>query len=237
MPRQLRLPWILALLVIVSMLALMACEGDDTTPTPEADTPPVPTVAVAPTPATPVPQQASPTPPPATPTPQPATPTPQQTTPQTVPPAPTSAPEQQLSIVDQLKKNAVEFEYDIGWSGGSLTYATVSEPLTLNLAIANDASSSGVLGYLFEGLTETSWLNDQVEPALAESWEHSDDGLTWTFYLREDVQWHDGQPFTAHDVDFTFNRIIYNHDIACQRAARPSTSASKTRTACGKSRP
>ena len=216
MPRQLRLPWILALLVIVSMLALMACEGDDTTPTPtpEADTPPVPTVAVAPTPATPVPQQASPTPSPATPTPQPATPTPQPTTPQTVPPALPRAPEQQLSIVDQLKKNAVEFEYDIGWSGGSLTYATISEPLTLNLAIANDASSSGVLGYLFEGLTETSWLNDQVEPALAESWEHSDDGLTWTFYLREDVQWHDGQPFTAHDVDFTFNRIIYNDDIA-----------------------
>ena len=59
--------------------------------------------------------------------------------------------------------------------------ATVSEPLTLNPAIANDASSSGVLGYLFEGLTETSWLTDRVEPALAESWERSDDGLTWTF--------------------------------------------------------
>ena len=70
-----------------------------------------------------------------------------------------------------------------------------------------------VLGYLFEGLTETSWLTNEVEPALAESWEHSDDGLTWTFHLRKDVRWHDGQPFTAHDVDFTFNRITYNDDI------------------------
>ena len=52
-----------------------------------------------------------------------------------------------------------------------------------------------------------------MEPALAESWERSDDGLTWTFSLREDVTWHDGEPFTAHDVDFTFNRIIYNDDI------------------------
>ena len=59
-----------------------------------------------------------------------------------------------------------------------------------------------------------------MEPSLAESWERSDDGLTWTFYLRQDVTWHDGQGFTAHDVDFTFNRIIYNDDIAA--SSRPS---------------
>ena len=115
--------------------------------------------------------------------------------------------------IPQLRRNAETFEYTIGKPGGSLTSATISEPLTLNLAIASDASSSGVLGYLFEGLTETSWLTDEVEPALAESWEHSDDGLTWTFHLRKGVTWHDGQPFTAHDVDFTFNRITYNDDI------------------------
>ncbi len=117
------------------------------------------------------------------------------------------------SIVDRLKRNAEQFEYTIGTPGGALTIATISEPLTFNLAISNDASSSDVLGYLFEGLTETSWLTDRVEPALAESWERSDDGLTWTFHLRRDVTWHDGEPFTAHDVDFTFNRIIYNDDI------------------------
>ncbi|MXW23012.1 MAG: ABC transporter substrate-binding protein [Candidatus Dadabacteria bacterium] len=101
----------------------------------------------------------------------------------------------------------------------TLTFATISEPITLNLALAKDAASSGVLGYLFEGLTETSWLTNQVEPALAESWTHSDDGLTWTFSLREDVTWHDGAPFTAHDVDFTFNRIIYNEEIGASAAA------------------
>ena len=123
-------------------------------------------------------------------------------------------------VVDQLKKNAEEFEYAVGKHGGTLTFATISEPLTFNLAIANDASSSGVLGSLFEGLTEVSWLTDEVEPALAESWARSDDGLTWTFYIRRDVTWHDGEPFTAHDVDFTFNRIIYNHDIPA--SSRPT---------------
>ena len=95
----------------------------------------------------------------------------------------------------------------------TLTIATISEPLTFNLALANDTGSSGVLGYLFEGLTDTSWLTNQVEPGLAETWEVSDDGLKWTLDLRRDVTWHDGQPFTARDVDFTFNRIIYNDDL------------------------
>ncbi|MDE2991206.1 MAG: ABC transporter substrate-binding protein [Chloroflexota bacterium] len=121
--------------------------------------------------------------------------------------------------IAQLRLNASSFEYAVGQSGGSLQVATISEPLTFNLALSNDASSSGILGYLFDGLTETSWLTDEVEPSLAESWEHSDDGLTWTFHLRRDVTWHDGQPFTAHDVDFTFNRLIYNDDIAASSRA------------------
>ena len=58
-----------------------------------------------------------------------------------------------------------------------------------------------------------------MEPALAESWQRSDDGLTWTFHIRRDVAWHDGEPFTAHDVDFTFNRIIYNDDIPASSRA------------------
>ena len=122
--------------------------------------------------------------------------------------------------IAELRRNAETFEYAIGQPGGSVTVATISEPLTFNLAIANDASSSGFLSYLFDGLTEVSWLTDEVEPSLAESWERSDDGLTWTFHLRRDVTWHDGQGFTAHDVDFTFNRIIYNDDIAA--SSRPS---------------
>ena len=117
------------------------------------------------------------------------------------------------ALVAQLRRNAEGFDYTVGSHGGRLTLATISEPLTFNLAISNDAGSSDVLGHLFEGLTETSWLTDEIEPALAESWERSEDGLTWTFHLRRDVTWHDGEPFTAHDVDFTFNRIIYNDEI------------------------
>ena len=126
--------------------------------------------------------------------------------------APTAAAPRGASVAE-LQANARAFAYTVGAPGGSVTYSAIGGPLTLNLALANDSSSSGILGYLFEGLTEISWLNNQVEPGLAESWDRSDDGLSWTFHLRRDVVWHDGQPFTARDVDFTFNRIIYNDDI------------------------
>ena len=122
-------------------------------------------------------------------------------------------PETQEEIVERLRRNADEFEYAIGMHGGAITYATVSEPLTFNLVLANDAGSVNYLSYVFEGLTESSWLNYEVQPALAESWERSEDGLEWTFHLRRDVRWHDGTPLTAYDVEFTFHRIIYNDSI------------------------
>ena len=128
-------------------------------------------------------------------------------------PTGTETPAGGASVIEQLRANADGFSYDIGTSGGTITTATISEPLTFNRALASDSYSTQLLGYLFEGLTEVSWLTDAVEPALAESWEHTDDGLTWTFSLRRDVRWHDGEPFTARDVEFTFNRVIYNHDI------------------------
>jgi peptide/nickel transport system substrate-binding protein len=48
----------------------------------------------------------------------------------------------------------------------------------------------------------------EIGPMLAHSWQLSDDGLTWTFELRDDVSFHHGTPFTAADVKFTFDRIV-----------------------------
>ena len=202
----------LAVAFLLAIALLVACQ-DRAEPTPTTvveESLPTSTPAAT---ATPSPTATS------TPTATPA-PTPKPTPTATPAPEPTPTPAATPTVVERLKKNAEEFEYAIGKHGGALTSATISEPLTFNLAISTDASSSGVLGYLFEGLTETSWLNDEVEPLLAESWERSEDGLTWTFHLRQDVKWHDGEPFTAHDVDFTFNRIIYNQDIPA--SSRPT---------------
>ena len=86
---------------------------------------------------------------------------------------------------------------------------------TFNPALAHDYSANKEMltNYIFEGLVSESGLINEPTPALAESWEVSEDKLKWTFKLRKDVYWHDGQPFTAEDVVFTFNQIIYNDDI------------------------
>lgn len=59
------------------------------------------------------------------------------------------------------------------------------------------------MSYLFDTLV---WKDAEgFIPWLAEDWETSPDGLTWTFHLRNDVRWHDGHPLTAEDVVFTFD--------------------------------
>lgn len=52
--------------------------------------------------------------------------------------------------------------------------------------------------------------DENFEPAdsLAESWETSEDGLTWTFHLRSGVKWHDGEPFTSEDVRYTYDMML-----------------------------
>lgn len=60
---------------------------------------------------------------------------------------------------------------------------------------------------LFDGLTDHDG-NGQIIPRLAESWEYDSDTLTYIFHLAQGVLWHDGQPFTAEDVKFTFEAII-----------------------------
>jgi len=59
---------------------------------------------------------------------------------------------------------------------------------------------------VFSGLTRLSALGEPI-PDLAQAWQISDDGRTYTFYLRPQVRWHDGQPFTASDVVFTYSLL------------------------------
>ncbi len=100
-----------------------------------------------------------------------------------------------------------------GLYGGQLVLATTSDPKSFNEITAKETSTSLVTDLIFEGLTTTNALTTKVEPNLAKSWDISEGGLTWTFHLREDVRWNDGEAFTADDVVFTFHDLIYNPDI------------------------
>lgn len=100
-----------------------------------------------------------------------------------------------------------------GTYGGELILSTISDPKSFNPVLAKETSTTAITSHLFEGMTRTNGITTEVEPNLAKSWEVDATGLIWTFLLRDDVQWFDGQPFTADDVVFTFNKLIYNPDI------------------------
>lgn len=106
-----------------------------------------------------------------------------------------------------------DFTEELGRYGGTLTLSTVSDPKSFNDIIAKETSTTAITGLIFDGLVKMDAVKIEPVPALAKSWEVSEDGKTWTFTLRDGVVWSDGTPFTAEDVAFTFNDLIYNPDI------------------------
>ncbi|MEQ9245918.1 MAG: ABC transporter substrate-binding protein, partial [Nitratireductor sp.] len=87
-----------------------------------------------------------------------------------------------------------------------LVIGVVLEPPHLDPTASAAAAIDEILyANLFQGLTRIG-RNGEVLPALAESWEVSDDGRTYTFKLRSGVTFHDGTTFDAEDVKFTLDR-------------------------------
>jgi peptide/nickel transport system substrate-binding protein len=92
--------------------------------------------------------------------------------------------------------------------GDRLVTATISDPKTFNPLLSVDSASSEAVGEVFEGLVRLNPKTTLPEPVLATSWEHDEAGTTWTFHLRDGVTWHDGVPFTADDVAFSFDAVF-----------------------------
>jgi peptide/nickel transport system substrate-binding protein len=74
------------------------------------------------------------------------------------------------------------------------------------------AASFEVYQMMYPTLTEYSAADFSTVPGLAESWEESEDRSYWTYKIRPDLKWSDGEPLTARDAAYTFNRVI-NGDI------------------------
>lgn len=87
-----------------------------------------------------------------------------------------------------------------------LVYAHPEDATKLDPADVSDSESFLATWHIYEGLTRYKPGSTEVEPALASSWTASEDGLTWTFKLREGVTFHDGEPFDAAAVVWNFNR-------------------------------
>jgi peptide/nickel transport system substrate-binding protein len=71
-----------------------------------------------------------------------------------------------------------------------------------------EVPSYEVMDLTYDLLVDFSPKDSSPVPGLADSWETSEDGLTWTFHLNKEAKWHDGEPVTSEDVAYTFRRIL-----------------------------
>ncbi len=98
------------------------------------------------------------------------------------------------------------FAQDTPVSGGTLVVANDTEPRNLNPAIVASNGVFYISSKIVEPLAEMDY-DTGLRPLLAESWEASDDGLSFTLNLREGVTWSDGAPFTSADVAFSAMQV------------------------------
>ncbi|MET3847559.1 MULTISPECIES: peptide ABC transporter substrate-binding protein [unclassified Paenibacillus] len=101
-----------------------------------------------------------------------------------------------------------------GASGGGgdtgskiLLYNNVREPTSLDPPIGFDQVSYDILNNAMEGMTRLG-KDQSPEPAMASEWKVSEDGLKYTFTLREGVQWSNGEPVKASDFEFAWKRML-----------------------------
>ncbi|MGF1512872.1 MAG: ABC transporter substrate-binding protein [Elainellaceae cyanobacterium] len=92
-----------------------------------------------------------------------------------------------------------------------LVISEISDPKTFNPVMSQEVTS--VFGLLYEGLMQENGITGELELALAESLDISEDQKRIVFTLRDGLLWSDGEPFTVDDILFTYNDIYFNPSI------------------------
>lgn len=120
-------------------------------------------------------------------------------------------------------------EGGVAAEGGTFIAAIAAEPDQLDPHLTTAYPSFQVLENVYDTLVQPN-ADLQFEPALATEWGTSEDQLTWTFTLREGVQWHNGRELVADDVVFSYERIMEEGQNAFRFAQVESVTAPDDRT-------
>jgi peptide/nickel transport system substrate-binding protein len=92
--------------------------------------------------------------------------------------------------------------------GGTLVSMVVAEPTSMDIASGTGQHNYSMMCNVFENLLEYDATSFAAKPALAESYDISDDGMVYTFHLRDGVKFHDGTPMNAEAIQFSYQRIM-----------------------------
>ncbi|MBN1284496.1 MAG: hypothetical protein JXB47_03780 [Anaerolineae bacterium] len=109
-----------------------------------------------------------------------------------------------LFIITML---AVPFTAFAQEDGETLIIMTSDDATTWNWLLGSESGSSSANTYLYVGLTAMDPFTGEIIPSVAKNWETSEDGRTYTVYMRDDVTWSDGEVIDAYDVKFTFDAL------------------------------
>ena len=97
--------------------------------------------------------------------------------------------------------------------GGTLVFGRGGDSVGLDPAYETDGNSFMICDNIYEALVFYKDESTALEPGLAESWDISPDGLTYTFHLRKGVTFHDGTPFNADAVVFSIGRMMKDRNV------------------------
>lgn len=92
-------------------------------------------------------------------------------------------------------------------SNDTLRVAMTADPTTFDPAVVQDGPTIELMMFVYDGLVEWNTKNELI-PAIAQSWDISQDGKTYTFHLRDDVKFHNGRKITSGDFKYTFERSL-----------------------------
>ena len=205
--------WLFAPLLMALLIVAVAC-GEDATPTTAPTNTPRQTATTAPAMPTTAVTGPTATTPPVAPT---ATPRPTSTRlPQVA--AATSTPRPTIAVTESRFVDALKFAADHGEKPrrGGIFKTGLLENFPHHDFHQGFSSNFYTEGPLYNSLIMTSpydWTEALV-PDLAYKWEISPDGLKYTFFLHENVEWHDGVPFSSEDVKYAFERILFKGAVA-----------------------
>lgn len=105
-----------------------------------------------------------------------------------------------------------------------VTIARGTDTVTLDPAFAGDNVDIWVDSLIFEGLVRASEDGTEIQPCLADTWDISEDGLTYTFHIRDGAKFSDGSDVTAEDAAFSIERALndgsWNSLISCIKEAK-----------------
>lgn len=139
----------------------------------------------------------------------------QDATPGASPSAGGGTPADILSLEEYEALLQEEFPFEeVGNTGGQVIYGQTTDISTLNSVLTDDVYSGQIVALMFEGLVSGSVIDGADLPGLAESWDISEDGLTYTVHLRQNVFWHDGEQFDADDVIATYDGALHPDSLS-----------------------